>query len=130
MLVSEAFYILTMVLLKLSFSFFFLRIFIERWAVWTIKAVAAITVITGCVYLLEIAFQCGAPITMPAFWEKMVAHKCTPDKMTLAFAYSQTSIMAVTDAIYVFMPVQFVIKTRKPLRQKFVIGIILSIGAM
>ena len=130
LLVSEVFYVNTMMALKISVGLFFLRIFFDRWMRWAVKLIMVVCVLVAIAYTFEIIFQCGAPITEPGFWEKTLTHSCFGATSVLDFAYTHAVLMALTDVSLVVLPIIFVYGTKKPLRVKLQIGGILTIGAV
>jgi hypothetical protein len=54
----EIFYILANGTLKFSIGYFYLRVAIQRWHVWTIKLLMAGTILFSAVYFFLVVFQC------------------------------------------------------------------------
>ena len=130
LLLIETFYVLTMIALKFSLGLFFLRIFIAHWMRRTVQAVLVICLVGGIAYLFTIISQCGFPISQPTFWEKNLSNHCQTNEFTLAAGYSFNLLMAITDLVYVILPVIVAAKTVCKRREKVLIASILLIGAM
>jgi hypothetical protein len=71
----EIFYILANATLKFSIGYFYLRVAIQRWHVWTIKLLMAGTILFSAVYFFLVVFQCtpGKP-PMRTFTEPEIAN--------------------------------------------------------
>ena len=124
------FYIVTMMTIKIALGVFFLRIFTAQYMLWTVKVIMAISSIFGVVYLFSVIFQCGAPINGPTFWVKILSNQCESKEFIYGLVYTHSTIMAVTDMIFVLLPYLLIRGSSKPRREKMVIGGILMLGAM
>ena len=127
---SEVFYVITMLALKIAVGLAFLRIFVIRWMRWAVIGIMTVCTLITIAYTFEIIFQCGAPITEPTFWQKTLTHACFAADRVLGFSYTHSILMALTDLALVVLPVVFIYGTNKPLRFKVQIGAILTIGTM
>jgi hypothetical protein len=128
MLGFEAFYIITIIFLKLSLGVFFLRIVIQPWQTRVVQVTVAIASLVGLMYFFFAIFQCGAPISGPSFWEKTLARECVSNADILGFGYTHSITTASTDFIFALLPVAILRYTQKPFREKLIIYCILLVG--
>lgn len=89
-----------------------------------------LSTLIGVAYFFFIIFQCGAPIQGATFWHRFIAHKCQPDSAVLAMGYTHAIITALTDATCAILPILFLRRSKLDLGKKFIVGVILVIGAI
>jgi len=130
LLVSETFYIVTMIFVKLSLGFFFLRIFFDRLHRRIVYTVMVMSTVFGAAYFFFIIFQCGTPIGGATFWRRFIGHQCVGDSAVLGIGYTHAIITTLTDATCACLPIVFLRKSGLSLGKKFIVGGILVIGAI
>jgi hypothetical protein len=130
LLVAETFYCVVMILLKISLGIFYLRIMVDKTSRRIIYCVVSASGGFGVLYFFFIVFQCGAPIPGPTFWERFISKQCAPNAAVLAMGYTHAIITALTDLTFAILPVKMVWNSKMNVRHKFLVGTILTIGAV
>jgi hypothetical protein len=121
LLALEVFYILTIGVFKVSIGLFFVRILTEKWQRGTIYCVLVIFSTFGVVYFFYAIFQCGIP-TGSTFWQRRVANQCLSNSSGLGLGYTHGVLTALTDLIFVALPLWVVFKARLNLRERIIIS--------
>lgn len=85
--VSEAMYVLTMMVLKLSLGIFFARIVIKPWHFMLIYIAVGINICSSIASFFYCLFRCGANIDNYVI--QQLTNKCTPHLLDLFMAYQQ-----------------------------------------
>jgi hypothetical protein len=130
MLITEHFYTLTIITLKLSLGIFFLRIMAFSWQRWVIYCVMVISTIIGTTYFFIGVFQCGYFSNIWLFLERRVTQQgCVSKPAVLGVAYTQASISALTDWIYATLPLFMLRNAHMKRREKYIVYGILSLAA-
>ncbi|KAI4722198.1 hypothetical protein E4T48_01558 [Aureobasidium sp. EXF-10727] len=120
-----AFYIFTTLLLKLSLAIFFLRIVLEKWQRRVILLSTVIFSLYSFGFFFVAIFQCGSP-------DKYLLHKvqgkCTSWSVLGPLNYTHGVMNAVTDWIFVSLPVLVIRKANMSGRDKSSVILVLVIG--
>src|ERR1700761_7541219 len=104
-MMTEVFYIWTMMILKVAVALFFCRILQGKWQRIVIYGIASLSVVFGFAYFLFAVFQCGVPEQGAQFWIKKATTQCVNVAAILGFGYSHAVISAGTDVILSAMPI-------------------------
>ncbi|KAH7384567.1 hypothetical protein BKA66DRAFT_569817 [Pyrenochaeta sp. MPI-SDFR-AT-0127] len=124
----ELLYVISNCLLKFAIGFFLLRVSIQRWHIWCIKALMAGTVFFGLVYFFLVMLQC-LPIT--EFWENHPASsKCLPKGPTLGITYALAIVNAAADWAFGTLPFFIVWDLGIKLKTKILVAGILAFAAI
>ena len=129
LLVAEDFYILAMMVLKISLALFFLRFLIELWQKRTVYIIIIITTVYSIAYVLYATFQCGVPHGL-SFWERRLLGKCAGSASILGLGYTHGILTALTDVIFLVLMVPVVMKVKVQSHERIVLGGILSLASM
>jgi hypothetical protein len=130
MLITEQFYTLTIITLKLSLGLFFLRITAFTWQRWVIYCVMVVSSLIGTTYFFIGVFQCGYFSSIWVFLERRITLQgCIPEPAALGAAYTQASVSALTDWICAILPLFMLRNTRIRKREKYVVFGIISLAA-
>jgi hypothetical protein len=130
LLVTEYFYILTMLVLKISLAIFFLRIIAKPWQRNLVYAAVTLSTLFNIGYFFFAVFQCGIPKGAFVFFIKKVSGKCINKAEILGVSYAHGAVTTFTDLIFAFLPVFMLHDTNMNRREKWTVGLILVLGAM
>jgi hypothetical protein len=130
LLISETFYIWTVLVLKISVGLFFLRLSVERWQkaiVWFLMFLS--TSFSIGLFFFEI-FQCGYFSTMLEFVIKKATNECVSGFTILSMTYTHAAITAFTDWVFVILPF-FILKSSKmQTKEKIVVGSLMGFASI
>jgi hypothetical protein len=84
---SEACYVLTMMVLKISLGIFFARIIVKRWHFIVIYVTVGTCVFSSAAAFFYVFFRCGPDLDN--YVMQQLADQCTPVKLDLFIAYQQ-----------------------------------------
>jgi hypothetical protein len=122
-LVAEVAYAWTMVFLKLSLGYFFLRLLVtpaQRRTVYTVMYVAV--TLNVCLSIFDI-FQCGNPKDYPL--KIQLERGCASQGLQKATAWIQAVINAITDVTFAVVPFWLLNNSMLPKNLKiYVIGVL------
>jgi hypothetical protein len=131
LLITETFYTLSIITLKLSLGIFFLRILVLPWQKRVIYSAMAASTIIGTVYFFLRIFQCGGFSNIWEFLERrMTLQGCIPIPATLAVAYTQASASALSDWTYALLPLFALYDARMRRGEKLTVLFILSLATV
>jgi len=122
------FYCFSLVFLKISLAFFYLRIVIQRWQRWVIFMTVTVFTLYGLAYAFIYLFRCGLNVN-----DQLISRaegKCIPDHTLLIMTYVFGSVDTLTDFIYAFLPIYVLWNSNMPLGMKFTAGFLLCIGSV
>ncbi|KAF1954760.1 hypothetical protein CC80DRAFT_115359 [Byssothecium circinans] len=125
---SEASYIITIFVLKISLAIFFMRIVVEQWhraLVYTTVAICAISSISAFFYAI---FRCGPDVAHYASLQ--LQNACMSRTVDRFFAYQQAAFAFLTDCVFVVLPVIFLWNANMERRSKVLVGLILSLATV
>ncbi|KAF2130375.1 hypothetical protein P153DRAFT_314200 [Dothidotthia symphoricarpi CBS 119687] len=124
----ELLYVLASCALKFSLLFFYLRVALQRWHIWTIRIMMAGAASFGAIYFLLITFQCR-PIN--EFWNNRPASsKCLQRGPMLGMTYTMSTVNAIADWTIGILPFFIVWGLRMERRTKFLVAGILAFAAI
>ncbi|KAL6703667.1 hypothetical protein ACN47E_009441 [Coniothyrium glycines] len=124
----ELLYIMVNCLVKFAIGFFYLRVAMQRWHIWTIKLLMAGTVFFGLVYFFLVMLQC-LPISV--FWnEHPASPKCLPRGPTLGITYAIAAVNAAADWALGTLPFFIVWDLEMKTKTKFLVAGILAFAAI
>ncbi|CAD0092324.1 unnamed protein product [Aureobasidium vineae] len=122
------FYVLSLVFLKLSLAFFYVRIVIQRWQKVVIYITVATMTMYGLTYAFTYLFRCGADINHQLIHR--AEGRCIPDHTLLIMTYIFGSVDTFTDFVYALLPIYVLWNSNMPLGMKFTAGFLLCIGSV
>ncbi|KAF2994343.1 hypothetical protein E8E13_000097 [Curvularia kusanoi] len=124
----ELMYIVANGTLKFSIGYFYLRVAIQRWHVWTIKLLMGGTILFSFVYLFLVMFQC-IPVT--EFWNNHPAsNKCIPDGPTKGITLSLSAVNAIADWALGALPLFIIWDLQMKFKTKALVAGILAFAAI
>merc|ERR1712029_623623 len=125
---AEIFYVLANGALKFSIGYFYLRVAVQRWRLWTIKLIMAGTILFSAVYLFLAMFQC-TPIS--EFWNNHPASaKCIAAGPTMGISYALSSVNAAADWTLGILPLFIVWGLQMRTKTKALVVGILAFAAI
>jgi len=122
--ISQIFYVLVLILTKISILILYLRIFPQR--NFQLVAISLIVFISlhGIVYTFIIAFQCS-PVT--SIWDHAVSAKCL-NKSAIVFSGAALSILQ--DFLVLALPIPFVRSLNMKVGKRINLIVMFSIGSL
>jgi len=130
LLVAELLYIATVTALKISLGIFLLRITVKRWQQYTIHAAMAISTLFGVAFFFFAIFQCGSFKDGHTFMIRKVSGRCLSKRIVLGMSYAHAGIVAATDLLFALLPIALLKDVEIKRKEKIVVGLILSFGAL
>ncbi|KAF2431531.1 hypothetical protein EJ08DRAFT_587012, partial [Tothia fuscella] len=124
-LVAGAFYLTTIIFLKISLGMFFLRVLLKKWQRRVVYVTMILSTIINLSYCFFVVFACGNP---KDYLENTILQKCINRKLEISFAYEQAAVTTVTDFIFAFLPIPMLWNASMDRRSKWSVGLILSLG--
>ncbi|KAG9624687.1 NADH-ubiquinone oxidoreductase, partial [Aureobasidium melanogenum] len=122
------FYALSVIFIKISLAFFYLRIIVQRWQKIVICIAATTMTLYGLAYGLLYVFRCGPNVNQQlVYWAE---GKCIPDHTLLVMTYVFGSLDTLTDFIYAFLPIYILWNSNMPLGMKLTAGFLLCMGSV
>ncbi|KAF2621644.1 hypothetical protein BU25DRAFT_482616 [Macroventuria anomochaeta] len=124
----ELLYILANCALKFSIGYFYLRVAVQRWHVWTIKMLMGGTILFSIVYFFLVTFQC---IPVSEFWNNHPASdKCLSAGPTKGITYALAAVNAAADWVLGTLPFFIVWDLQMKLKTKALVAGILAFAAI
>ncbi|KAI5247384.1 hypothetical protein E4T42_06003 [Aureobasidium subglaciale] len=122
------FYVFSIIFVKISLAFFYLRIIVARWQRIVIYLTVTTMTLYGLTYSFTYLFRCGSDIHHQLVYR--AAGKCLPDYTLLIMTYAFGALDALTDFIYAFLPIYVLWNSNMPIGMKFTAGFLLCIGSV
>ena len=130
-MVTENFYTLTMLVLKISLGLFFLRTLVKPWVKYVIYTAMCISSVFGVLYFFFTVFQCGFFDNILEFGLKRITgNKCASPRWEIGLGYTHAVIAVVTDITFALLPIAALQGTMMGKREKFTVIFILSLAAV
>ncbi|KAH6633241.1 hypothetical protein C7974DRAFT_168024 [Boeremia exigua] len=124
----ELIYVLANCTLKFSIGYFYLRVAVQRWHVWTIKILMAGTIFFSLIYFFLAMFQC-TPIS--EVWNNHPASdKCLPAGPTKGITYALAAVNATADWALGTLPFFIVWDLQMKRKVKILVAGILAFAAI
>ena len=127
--IAEVFFLVSLIFIKLSIGFFFLRLLEKTYQKRVIYSTMIVSVTIGTAYTFYAIFQCGVNVSGEQFWENILARKYNP-KAALAVGYLHAVTAAIVDLTLNLLPIPVIRSLKIPAREKAIIYIILAMGAL
>ncbi|KAK6004770.1 hypothetical protein QM012_008632 [Aureobasidium pullulans] len=122
------FYVFTIIFLKISLAFFYLRIIVQRWQKVVIYLAVTIMTLYGLAYAFLYLFRCGPNVNQQlVYWAE---GKCIADHKLLVMTYVFGSLDTLTDFVYAFLPIYILWNSNMPLGMKITAGFLLCMGSV
>ncbi|CAA9960858.1 hypothetical protein PTMSG1_04242 [Pyrenophora teres f. maculata] len=125
---SECGYIMSMMIIKISVCIFFARIIVRRAHFIIIYVTAGVSIVSSLTAFFHCIFRCGTDLSV--YIIKQVTNNCASTSLDLFMGYQQGAFSALTDIIFVILPVLILRNAQMDLRSKLSVGFILSLAAL
>ncbi|KAF2437906.1 hypothetical protein P171DRAFT_526671 [Karstenula rhodostoma CBS 690.94] len=125
---SEATYIATVMMLKVSVSILFARIVVKRWQLVVIYTTVAISCISAAASFFYCLFRCGPDLD--EYVVQQLSSLCTPRVLDRVFAYQHAAFAFSTDCVFVLLPIPLLWNTNMSRKSKCSMGFILSLATL
>jgi hypothetical protein len=117
-----------MVLAKMSITFFFRRIMVERVHRWILASAAALTLVSCTIFFFTCVFQCW-PVSY--FWDKYSqTGTCIPDRVIIALAILFSVINIITDFTFALLPAWLVSHLNMKVKTKVALCALMGLGCV
>ncbi len=130
MLLSEDFYVLVMLFLKITIGLFFLRIICIPWHRILINITIIISSIFNFCALIFVIFQCGIPSGGLEYITRRSEGRCITKDAGLGISYVHGVIGTLTDLVYATLPYLLLRGSNMCTREKWTAVFILSLAAV
>jgi hypothetical protein len=130
LLISETFYIWTLLVLKISVGLFYLRLSVERWhkgVVWFLMFIS--TSFSIGLFFFEV-FQCGYISSMLDFVIKRATDKCVSGYTIQSMTYTHAAITAFTDWVFVILPFFILKNSKMQTKEKIIVGTLMAFASI
>lgn len=127
-MVSEATYVVAMMILKISLGIFFARIVVKPWQMGLIYVNVGVNIFSSTATFFYVLFRCGP--NLDDYVIQQLSDKCTPRTLDRFMAYQQAAIMTLTDLVFVALPVFILWNANMSGSSKISVGFILSLAAL
>jgi hypothetical protein len=121
-------YAVTMALTKMSITFFFRRVIVERVHRWILVMAAVLTVVSCFIFFFACVFQCW-PVSY--FWNKYSqTGTCIPDAIVIALAMLFSVINIITDFTFALMPAWILSHLNMKRKTKLALCVLMGLGCV
>jgi hypothetical protein len=121
-------YAVTMTLTKMSITFFFRRVIVERTHKLILLAAAVLSVVSCAIFFFACIFQCW-PVSY--FWDKHnQPGTCIPDIVVIALGYLFSAINIITDFTFALMPAWILTHLNMQLKTKIALALLMGLGCV
>jgi hypothetical protein len=126
--ISEATYVIAMMMLKISLGIFFARIVVKTWHVGLIYVNVGVNIFSSAAAFFYVLFRCGANIDN--YVMQQLANRCTPRTLDRFIAYQQAAVTTLTDIVFVTLPILILWNANMSRRSKMSVGFILCLATL
>ncbi|KAF1844233.1 uncharacterized protein K460DRAFT_317534 [Cucurbitaria berberidis CBS 394.84] len=126
--VSEATYIMAMMVLKISLGIFFARIIVQRWQFLLIYITVGVNIVSSAAAFFYCLFRCGPDLNNYVL--QQLSEKCTPQALDRFMAYQQAAFTTLTDIIFFALPIFILWNANMGRKSKLSVGFILCLAAL
>jgi hypothetical protein len=126
--ISEATYVIAMMMLKISLGIFFARIVVKPWQIGLIYVNVGVNIFSSAAAFFYVLFRCGANID--DYVMQQLANRCTPRTLDRFMAYQQAAVTTLTDVVFVTLPVLILWNANMSRRSKISVGFILCLATL
>jgi hypothetical protein len=126
--ISEATYVIAMMMLKISLGIFFARIVVKPWQIGLIYVNVGVNIFSSAAAFFYVLFRCGPNID--DYVMQQLANRCTPRTLDRFMAYQQAAVTTLTDVVFVTLPVLILWNANMSRRSKISVGFILCLATL
>jgi hypothetical protein len=130
LLTAESFYVLTMLVLKISLALFFLRIMVKPWQQRVVYITITVSSLVSIGYFFFAVFQCGYTSGSAwVFFVRKLTDQCVTPTQIIAVSYTHAGVTTLTDIIFAVLPLFMLRGSRIAARERWIVSFILVLGA-
>jgi len=129
-LVTAVFYVITMLVFKISLALLFLRVTILPWQRRLVIGAAGVSTVVSFAYMFVPIFQCGIPESGWTFIVKSLQNKCISNSAKLGTSYTHAIVVSVTDWLFAVLSVMVVMRLQMKTRVRLTTAFVLLLGTM
>ncbi|KAM3422643.1 hypothetical protein BST61_g131 [Cercospora zeina] len=122
---SFGLYISTMIMLKISLGFFFLRLLTRIWQRWAVMGIVTVNAINGIFVYSSMLFSCGSP---ERYLNSNTDGTCLPPPTNYALQLQACVINGVTNWVFVILPAILLIRVPMTPLLKICTGLVLLLA--
>ena len=126
-IICEATYLQTVLWLKLSLGFFFLRIVNQKWQKHFCYGIMIFSTLVNITDTFYVIFMCGDP---HFFLKRYITGQCTSHKANLGVLFTHAGTTTLTDLMFAVLPIFVLWHVQMNRRKKLSVGFILGLGLM
>ncbi|PIA99602.1 hypothetical protein CB0940_02417 [Cercospora beticola] len=123
---SFGLYISTMIVLKVSLTFFFLRLLTRAWQRWIVIGIVTGNAIYGIIVFSSMLFSCGGP---ERYLSSDNPGRCLPPRTNYILQLEWCIVNGVTNWMFVILPVLLLIRVPMTLVLKLCTGLVLFLAS-
>ncbi|TLD37179.1 hypothetical protein E2P81_ATG03991 [Venturia nashicola] len=129
LMTAEVFYVLTMLVLKISLGLFLLRIMVKRWQQQVVYVAMTTSTLMSTGYFFFACFQCGYTHGDAwTFFLRKLSNQCVTPEQIIVVSYTHAGITAATDLLFTALPL-FMLRGSKVMgRERVIVSLILVLG--
>jgi hypothetical protein len=128
--VGEMFYILTLLVLKVSISIFYLHFLQTKAQRLVIYTAVSVSTVFSIAALLFVIFQCGYYHGAQDFIQKKLANQCVSNAAGAGMIYAHSTVTMLTDWTFLLMPLWLVNGSSMTTKSKVSLGLFLLCVSM
>ncbi|KAF9695326.1 hypothetical protein EKO04_006395 [Ascochyta lentis] len=125
--VSEATYLIAMMVVKISLGIFFARIVIASWHLMLIYVTIGINVVSSVAAFFYCILRCGPNVDRYVL--QQLQNRCTSRGLDRFMAYQSATFSTLTDLVFVVLPIIVIWDSNMDRKSKFSVGFILCLAA-
>jgi hypothetical protein len=128
--IAEMFYVLTVMVLKISIAIFYLKIMQSKAQKRVIYAAATSSTVVSIAMFFFVIFQCGAYKGAPEYVIHRMTNQCVSSATMLGMTYTHAVITMLTDWVFLVMPIWLLWGSNMTMRTKVAVGLLLAFASM
>ncbi|KAG9187229.1 hypothetical protein G6011_05100 [Alternaria panax] len=125
---SEASYIITIMIVKISLAIFFIRIIVKRCHLILVYVTVGVNIISSASAFFYCFFRCGP--SLDKYVMNQLMNKCAPRELDLFMAYQQAAFSTFTDFVFLLLPISILWYANMDNRSKISVGFVLCLAAL
>ncbi|KAF1927167.1 uncharacterized protein M421DRAFT_66014 [Didymella exigua CBS 183.55] len=125
--VSEATYLIAMMMVKISLGIFFARIVVAPWHLMLIYVTIGVNALSSVSAFFYCVFRCGSNVEN--YVMQQLKMKCTSRGLDRFVAYQSATFSTLTDLVFVILPIIVLWNANMDRSSKFSVGFILCLAA-
>lgn len=124
---SEACYIITIMIVKISLAIFFIRIIVKRCHLIFVYVTVGVNIISSASAFFYCFFRCGP--SLDQYVMNQLMNNCASRELDLFMAYQQAAFSTFTDFVFLLLPIPILWHANMDKRSKISVGFVLCLAA-